>query len=225
MSRQDVAFISQLSVNASDIARILKVSRQAVSRGLRSDGNYLNERKLRKLSDALPRIFGVEPGHVDHLIDRFYPHYKADAKQLQLAEETNIEIDGDMYIACKTLPYYMNVYKKLFFDLAHYINEVKDRKFYFAFEDPHSLDFSRSKITDWLDNRDSIDNSYVIICPSIEIFPFSVCGTAKGKPVVYFCEDEGFKKQNENNSRWIVRFIKRYLQEHQGLLAKLHPAP
>jgi hypothetical protein len=117
----------------------------------------------------------------------------------------------------------MNVYKKLFLDLAVYIKHSNQKKLYFAFPDPESLRYNREKLVNWIADDRVAANAYVVVCPAVEIFPFSVCGIESKKPVVYFCEDSGFAKQNETNSRWIVGFIRRYIHEHQGLLKRLIP--
>src|SRR5229473_6228967 len=205
MSVRDLAFIQSLQISGSEVARILEISRQSVSRGLRSDNDYLDQVKLKRISEVIPRVFDIDSQQVAKLITKFYPHYVADIKKSAVAAQAKIGIDGDFYICCNKLPYYMGVYKKIFADLAAYVRECRQQRLYFAFPDPDSLRYSRKTILKWLDDPRGIANESVIVCHTIEVLPFSICGYEGTKPAIYFCDVEGFVRQNENNSRYILR--------------------
>jgi hypothetical protein len=221
MSISDAEFIRGLGFLPSDIARMLNISRQSVSRGVRSDKDYLDQGKLMRISDAAQRVFGREPGEIERLINKCYPHHKADLRRLAVAEAINLSVDSDIYFSCTRFPYYMSVYGRLFANLATYVKVANQKTLYFAFPDPDTFRYSRDKLLKWIGDDRAINHSYVIICPAIAIFPFAVCGFDGKRPVVYFCDAEGFVAQNENNSRLVLNFVTKYIDGHRGLLKKL----
>jgi hypothetical protein len=221
MSGSDAEFIKGLEFSSSDVARILNISRQSVSRGLRSDKDYLDQTKLMRIADAAQKIFGREPNEIDRLINKCYPYHKADLRRLAVAEAINLSVDSDIYFSCTKLPYYMSIYGRLFVDLSAYVKVANQKTLFFAFPDPDTLRYSRDKLVKWIGDDRAINHSYVIVCPAIAIFPFAVCGFDGKKPVVYFCDADGFVAQNENNSRWVVNFVRKYVDGHRGSLKKL----
>src|SRR5262249_31103532 len=152
MSSRDQEFIKQLAISSSEVARVLEISRQTVSRGLRSDGDYLDTSKLAKISATAPGIFGIDSDRINRLIERFYPHYRSDLKRQTVSTQVKLSIDSDLYFCCNRLPYYMSVYKKLFFELGIYIKECSRQKLYFAFTDADVLRYSRSRLIKWLES-------------------------------------------------------------------------
>jgi hypothetical protein len=221
MSIGDAQFIKGLGFMASDVARILNISRQSVSRGIRSDKDYLDQAKVMRISDAAQKIFGREQGEIDRLIHKFYPYHKADLRRLAVAEAINLSVDGDIYLSCTRLPYYMSIYGRLFADLAAYVRATNQQTLFFTFPDPDTFRYSRDKLIKWIGDDRAISHSYVIICREVAIFPFAVCGYGGNKPVVYFCDADGFAAQNENNSRLVLNFLTKYIDDHRGLLKKL----
>jgi hypothetical protein len=221
MSGRDIQFIKELAISNSDVARILDVSRQSVSRGLLSDSDYLSQSKLTRISERVPRVFDIEASSIRRLISKFYPHYEEGTARAYVASQMKISIDGDIYLACNRLPYYMDVYKKLFLDLGVYVRACKRQKLLFAFPDPDTLRYNQKKIIAWLDDDRAIASASVIVCPSVAVFPFSVCGYEGKKPVVFFCENDGFSRQNENNSRCIVSYVVKYINAYRERLKPL----
>lgn len=204
---------------------MLNISRQSVSRGLRSDSDYLDIQKIARISEVAPRIFDIKSDVISRLIEKFYPDYRTSLKRNEVSTLVNLSIDSDFYFCCTRIPYYMSVYKKLFFDLSLYIREHSQKKLYFAFPDPDTLRYSRDRIIKWIGHDGAVNNAFEIVCPSIEVFPFSVCGYHGKKPAVYFCDGDGFIRQNENNSRWIVNFIERYVEQNKKRIKALKQAP
>ena len=228
MSSRDKAFLGQLSISGSGLARILEVSRQSVSRGIRSDNDYLDQKKLRKISIALPKICPrFDESAVQRLIDHLYPYYTEDIGNIALSENTNIAIEGDIYICCTRLPYFMNVYKELFRDLFKSLRDSTNRSLYFVFPDRETSNYSRPRLIERLGDKGERLNSYVLVCPELVVFPFAVAGMAAGKAVVYFCEDCGdnlsqFKAQSERNSKMIVSFMKKHIEKQSNKIKRLH---
>jgi transcriptional regulator with XRE-family HTH domain len=208
MSARDIAFIQRLPMTGAEVARLLEISRQSVSRGLRSDSDYLDENKLKRISEVAPKVLDIEARKIAKLITEFYPNRVSGIKRAALAEQANISIDSDFYFCCNKLPYYMNVYERMFRELAAYLKECQDQKLFFAFPDRDNLRYSQGKIQKWLSDPQLIGQASVIVCPTIQALPFSVAGYERNKPVVYFCGDKGFAAQNEINSRHILDFIK-----------------
>jgi hypothetical protein len=224
MSARDIEFISHLSLCGADIARILSISRQSVSRGLRGEKDYFDKRKLVTISEAAERLFDLDSNLIKTLVEKLYPHCTSEVRRIAASDAVNLSIDGDLYFSCTRLPYYMSVYRKLFFDLSQYI-KVSNHRLFFAFPDRDTMRYSRGKLLTWVKDRQALGNAFVIVCPALAIFPFSVCGTNNNKPVVYFCDDEGFVPQNENNSRLIVNFIQQYIENHSKLIKRLDGGP
>jgi hypothetical protein len=221
MSGSDVEFIKGLGFLPSDVARILNISRQSVSRGVRSDKDYLDQAKLLRISGAAQRIFGRDQVEIDRMINKCYPHHKAGLRRLAVAEEINLSLDSEMYFSCMRLTYYMGIYARLFSDLASYLKVANQKNLYFAFPDADTFRYSKDKLIRWIGDDRAVSHSYVIMCPAIAILPFAVCGYDGNKPVVYFCDADGFVAQNENNSRQALNFITKYIEDHRGLLKKL----
>ena len=221
MSSADIAFVKQLAISSSEVARMLEISRQSVSRGLRSDKDYLDPTKLKKISEVAPLVFDIDPKLIQRLVDKFYPSYQEGMERSYVATQVNLSIDSDIYLACNKLPYYMSTYRKLFVELASYIRVCKQKRIIFAFQNQDTLRYSRKQIITWLGDDRAVGNSSVIVCQSIEAFPFSVGGYDGKKPVIYFCDGDGFVRQNENNSRCIVKFIEGYIERHNAHLKPL----
>lgn len=223
MSKRDIRFIRSLAVNGSEVARMLDVSRQSVSKGLRGDSDYFDKTKLRRIAEIVPKVLDVETEKVAELINKIYPDYKDEIYRLSVEEKFNITIDGDMYVSCMRLSYYMGTYKKLFSDLAGYILQSPARDIFFAFPNQETLRYNRPKLLSWLRDEAVIKRSYVTVCPTIEVFPFAICGETKGDPAVYLCEDGGFARLSRANSSLVVNFIRRFLSEHEKRVKALKP--
>lgn len=221
MSGRDLAFIQSLRISGSEVARILEISRQSVSRGLRSHKDYLDRGKLHRISEAVPKLFDIDSRYVAKLITKFYPDFVDDIRKSAAAAQANIGIDSEFYFCCNKLPYYMSVYKRSFAHLAAYVRECKQQKSYFAFSDADLVRYSRKIILNWLDDPRVAANASVVVFPTIEVLPFSICGYEGAKPAIYFCDREGFVRQNEINSKCILNIVKDYIDQNPGRIKPL----
>jgi predicted DNA-binding protein YlxM (UPF0122 family) len=107
MSTRDRAILSDLAMSSSEIARVLDISRQAVSRGVRSKSNYLN------LDNLLAVYARIDPTDKDkqrrftEVIQRHYPEIMHMLQAIAGSDQANdiaeLPADGDgreLWILC-----------------------------------------------------------------------------------------------------------------------------
>lgn len=230
MSRRDLEFIKELEISESELSRLLGISRQALNKGVRSDGDYLNEKKLSKIERELVNHYNKNESFVKKIITKYYPYqydnyfdYKFDDFEVE-----SIKIKGDIYFICTQLSYFLKHNKSSFHEIRNNLISGVNGDVYFVFKDRANIAYNKMNIKRWLNDSNLLKRCYFFVCPSVELLPFSILG--KGLPVgrskkeknyVYFLDEDRVFEHPEKYSSYTVNFVKKFAENNRGLIEKM----